>query len=76
LAAGYRDSRLSAGDRNGIECGDALRERYPDCKVIITYCTFADHWLGDAQKTGFEVFGKPVLPEILLAAANPHLQPK
>ena len=60
------------GSQNGIACGDKLRQRYPDCKLIITYSTFCDHWIEDAQVRGFEVFGKPIPPEVLLAAANAH----
>ena len=60
------------GNLNGIACGDKLRESYPDCKVIITCSTFADHWIGEAQARGFEIFGKPIPPEVLIAAANAH----
>jgi DNA-binding NtrC family response regulator len=59
-------------DLNGIACGDKLRERYPDCKVIVLHSAFADHWIEDAQKRGYEVISKPVPAEVLLSAANAH----
>jgi CheY-like chemotaxis protein len=61
---------------NGLECANALRRRYHDCRIILLYASAAPWILEEAQGRGYETFEKPVNPESLLTAVAKLLNEK
>ena len=55
---------------NGLECAKLLRDRHPNCGMILIYAQVADCLIRDAEEAGFQVFAKPVSPQVLMSAAG------
>jgi CheY-like chemotaxis protein len=54
----------------GLDAAYALRARYPECRILMTYAQVSPDLVKQTEDDGFLVFKKPIPPPILLHAAG------